>query len=111
MNARRRNEGVGPGSLQRQIELQQGPPRIDPAANPAALRRAAEDFEAFIITQMFEYMIVDVDTDGPFGGGPGERIFRSLLMQEYGAATAKQGGFGIADTIVRQMLATQEVDP
>ena len=93
------------------VTATQGPPRIDPAANPAALRRAAEDFEAFIITQMFEYMIVDVDTDGPFGGGPGERIFRSLLMQEYGAATAKQGGFGIADTIVRQILATQEVDP
>lgn len=89
----------------------QGPPRIDPAADPAALRRAAEDFEAFVITQMFEHMIADIDTDGPFGGGPGERIFRSLLMQEYGAATAKQGGLGIADIIVRQLLVTQEVGP
>lgn len=93
------------------VTATQGPPRVDPTADPVAMRRAAEDFEAFVISQMFEHMIVDIDTDGPFGGGPGERIFRSLLMQEYGAATAKQGGFGIADIIVRQLLATQEVAP
>ena len=93
------------------VTAAQGPPRIDPAADPVALRRAAEDFEAFVISQMFEHMIADIDTDGPFGGGPGERIFRSLLMQEYGAETARQGGFGIADIIVRQLLSAQEVDP
>ena len=30
-------------------------------------------------------------------------------MQEYGKVVAKTGGIGIADSIVRQLLETQEV--
>jgi peptidoglycan hydrolase FlgJ len=84
-------------------------PRVDTTGTPEKVRATAVDFEAFFITQMFEHMFSGIETDGPFGGGSGEKIFRSMLMQEYGAETARQGGFGIADTIVRQLLATQEV--
>lgn len=85
------------------------PPRVDRDAAPEDVRRAAEDFEAFVLTQLFELMFAGVDTDGPFSGGHGERIFRSLLMEEYGKAAAAQGGIGIAESIVRELLATQEV--
>jgi len=84
-------------------------PTVNPRAAPEQVRRAAEDFEAFFLSQMFEMMFAGIETDGPFGGGHGEKIFRSLMVTEYGKATAARGGIGIADDIIRQMLNTQEV--
>ena len=86
-------------------------PRIDPTAAPEELRRVAEEFEAVVFGQMLEHMFAGIDTDGPFGGGHGERVFRSLLLEEYGKATAARGGIGIADAVLRQLLAQQEVAP
>jgi Rod binding domain-containing protein len=44
-----------------------------------------------------------------FGGGQGEKVFRSLLFQEYGKQTAKAGGIGIADMVQKEILRLQEV--
>ncbi|HEX9835400.1 MAG TPA: rod-binding protein [Alphaproteobacteria bacterium] len=85
------------------------------APDPKALRtandakRAAEEFEAQFLAQMLEHMFADVRTDGPFGGGQAEEIYRSLLMQEYGKVIAKAGGVGLADTVRREILRAQEV--
>lgn len=84
-------------------------PTVDTRAAPNEVRQAAQDFEAFFLSQMFEMMFAGIETDGPFSGGHGEKIFRSLMITEYGKSTAAQGGIGIADDIIRQMLATQEV--
>ena len=84
-------------------------PTVSPTGTAKEIRAAAEDFEAFFLSQMFEYMFAGIDTDGPFGGGHGEKIFRSLLHQEYGKAMAGQGGIGIADAVLREMLAAQEI--
>jgi Rod binding domain-containing protein len=89
--------------------IAQEPPRIDRDAAPADVRSAAEDFEAFVLARLFELMFAGVDTDAPFAGGPGERVFRSLLIEEYGKAAAARGGVGIADTIISELLASQEV--
>ncbi len=86
-------------------------PTVDVRHAPEAVREAAQDFEAFFLSQMFEMMFEGVETDGPFGGGHGEKVFRSLMITEYGKATAARGGVGIADQIIQQMLATQEVQP
>ena len=86
-------------------------PTVDVRQAPEAVRNAAEDFESFFLSQMFEMMFEGIETDGPFGGGHGEKIFRSLMITEYGKATAARGGVGIADQIIRQMLTTQEVSP
>ena len=53
-------------------------------------------------------MFAGVKTDGPFGGGQGEKVFRSMLVQEYGKAAAKAGGFGLADEVQREILSLQE---
>ena len=50
-----------------------------------------------------------IKTDGPFGGGQGEKVFRSIMIQEYGKEAAKQGNFGIADAVQQQLLKMQEV--
>jgi Rod binding domain-containing protein len=36
-------------------------------------------------------------------------MYRGLLMQEYGKTVARDGGFGIADAVEREMLKMQEV--
>ena len=45
---------------------------------------------------------------GLFGGGQGEKIYRSMMVQEYGKAVAKAGGVGIADAVQREILKMQE---
>ena len=69
---------------------------------------AARDFEAVFISQMFEQMFADVKTDGPMGGGSGERIFRSLMVQDIGRQMADQGGMGLAANVKRELLELQE---
>jgi Rod binding domain-containing protein len=72
-------------------------------------KRAAEEFEAQFLAQMLEHMFAGVGTDGPFGGGQAEEIYRSFLLQEYGKVIAKAGGVGLADTVKREILRAQEV--
>jgi peptidoglycan hydrolase FlgJ len=91
--------------------LQGGVPKPAPTKDQAAAIKAAQDFEAVFITQILGSMFEGITTDGPFGGGPGEQIFRSLLLDRYGQSLAAQGGFGIADSVKRQLLATQEIAP
>ena len=72
------------------------------------VRAAAQDFEAFYLTQAMANMFAGIETDPLFGGGAGEGVFRSLLTQEYGKLVANAGGIGIADSVAREMLKLQE---
>jgi Rod binding domain-containing protein len=90
--------------------------QIQPLKNPAhgvktreAARSAAEEFEAVFISQMLETMFQGVKTDGPFGGGHAEGVFRSLMVKEYGQQIAKIGGIGIADNVYSEILKLQEI--
>ena len=73
-------------------------------------REAAESFEAFFISQMLADMFAGVETDPLFGGGPGETVFRSLMIDEYGKSVASSGGIGIADNVLREIVRLQEID-
>ena len=82
-----------------------------PAENAVSLkqaRRAAEEFEALFISEMLAPVFESIDTGGLFGGGQGEKIYRSMMVEEYGKAIAKAGGIGIADTVQREILRMQE---
>ncbi len=70
---------------------------------------AAEQFEAVFLGQMFDQMEAGVPIDPTFGGGPGERIYRSMLDQQYAQAVAARGGIGIAKRIYQEILKLQEV--
>ena len=77
---------------------------------PGEARKAAESFEAFFISQMLADMFAGVDTDPLFGGGPGETIFRSLMIDEYGKSLASTGGVGIADNVLGEIVRLQETN-
>lgn len=77
--------------------------------DPAVAKKTAQAFEGVFITQFLGEMFNGISTDGPFGGGQGEEMFRSLMMDEYGKQFAAQGGFGLASAVQRELLKTQEV--
>ncbi|MBK1697715.1 rod-binding protein [Rhodovibrio salinarum] len=79
------------------------------AGNEAAAAKAAQDFEAMFIAQMLKPMFQGLSTEGMFGGGKGEEMYRSLLVEEYGKTIAQAGGVGIADQVKAEMLKLQEV--
>lgn len=69
---------------------------------------SAESFEAFFLSRMMESMFEGVATDGMFGGGHAEKIYRSLLLDEYGKEMAKVGGVGVKDYVMQAILQMQE---
>lgn len=78
-------------------------------ATPEQARAAGEHFEAMFLGQMLQHMMAGLEPDPVFGGGHGESVFRSLLIDEYGKEIAKRGGIGIADAVSREILRLQEV--
>ena len=47
----------------------------------AKIDAVAEDFEAFFVSMMTESMMSGIKTDGPFGGGQGEKVAARPDMQ------------------------------
>lgn len=91
---------------------QSGPTQAQEArarAKDLAAQRTAEEFEAVFLAQFAQTLFSSVKSDGPFGGGPEEDIYKSLLANEYGKSLARQGGVGIADAVYREILKSQEV--
>lgn len=85
----------------------QGAHTVGPAVD-AKLRKAANEFETQFLSQMLTPMFESIETDPTFGGGHGEEMFRSLLVNEYGKQMNARGGFGIADSVYRELLRAQE---
>lgn len=90
----------------------QGGPAIKPGSvkNIEQARKTAQEFEAFFLSQMFQHMFAGIGTDSMFGGGQGEEMWRSMLVDQYGKEVAAKGGVGIADQVMKALLQTQEVD-
>jgi flagellar protein FlgJ len=79
-----------------------------PTANVAAATKAAKAYEGIFVSEFLGSMFEGISTDGPFGGGQGEQMFRSLMLDEYGKQIVSRGGFGLSSAITRSLLAHQE---
>ncbi|KAA0591846.1 Rod binding domain-containing protein [Azospirillum lipoferum] len=73
------------------------PATATPAApNPAAADKVAKEFEAMLVGQLMESMFAGMRESPLFGGGgPAEKPWRSMMLQEYGKAIAESGTLGI----------------
>lgn len=71
-------------------------------------QESAKDFEALFLSQMISHMFEGIGTDPVFGGGQGEKMFRTLLTQEYGKLMAEGNGIGISSQLQAMMLSMQE---
>jgi Rod binding domain-containing protein len=56
---------------------------------------------------MLQQMFAGVETEGPFGGGFGETMFRSVMTEAMAKQMTKAGGVGVADTVQREILKLQ----
>ncbi len=74
-----------------------------------SLTSTGKDFEAVFITQMLQPMFEGLESDGLFSGGQSEKIYRSMLLDQYGKMMAEHSRIGIADAVNKEMLRLQEV--
>ena len=84
-------------------------PNLKGAKNAVRAREIAIEFEAFFLGQMMQPMFAGIGAEEPFGGGYAEKMWRTLMVDEYGKAMAKAGGIGIADSVQREILRMQEM--
>lgn len=71
--------------------------------------RKSKEFEGVFMAQMLQPMFEGLKVDPLFGGGHGEEVMRSFLIQEYGKAMAASGTFGIAAAVKNAMIRSQEI--
>lgn len=72
------------------------------------IRAKAEELEGVFLNTLVSQMFSSIDTEGPFGGGHAEETWRSMQSEQYASLIAKNGGVGLADQIMAQLLAAQE---
>ena len=77
-------------------------------ADKQAMREKAEEFESIFLSQMLAPMMETVETDSMFGGGNSEKIYKSMMVQEFGKSITQSGGIGIADKVYSELLKLQE---
>jgi flagellar protein FlgJ len=70
--------------------------------------KASKAFESMFIGQFLGSMYQGISTDGITGGGQGEQMFRSLLVEQYAQSIEKQGGFGLAASVKAELLKHQQ---
>lgn len=83
------------------------PARPGPGADPEAVKRAAEAFEASFLSALLQPMFAGLSTEAPFGGGHAEETFRSFLVEAMAKQTVRAGGVGLSDAVRREMLKLQ----
>ncbi len=101
-----------------ELQTQQLNPALltQPNAKPSAskgmsmekIEESAKDFEAMFLTEMLRPMFDSVGVNQLFGGGKGEEVYRSFMLDEYGKNLAQNGSFGIADLVKKQLIEMQE---
>lgn len=86
---------------------QPGSPSAVELAKRGKIQETARAFETSFLSTMIQQMFVGLKTDGPFGGGPGEEMFRSFLTDAMARKITQSGGIGVADSVAREMLKLQ----
>ena len=82
------------------------PPSPEEQRQRHKIAAAAQSFEASFLSNMMQTMFDGVDV-GAFGGGDGEKAFKSFLTDAIAKQTAKAGGVGISAEVNREMLKLQ----
>jgi Rod binding domain-containing protein len=95
----------GTGSL---AVLQSAPPPTLPKIGKGGnMDKASKEFESMFMSQMLQPMFEGMDVNPLFGGGNGEKIMRSFLVQEYGKIASNNTHMGIADAVKSEMIRAQ----
>ena len=69
---------------------------------------AAKEYESVFISQFLGSMFSGISADDVTGGGEGEEMFRSMMVDQYAKGIEGQGGFGIASQMKAELLKHQQ---
>ena len=76
-------------------------------AKRADIQRTSKEFEATFLSSMMQNMFSGLTTSAPFGGGPGEDIWKSFMSDAMAKQMSKAGGIGLSGAVAREMLKLQ----
>lgn len=76
----------------------------------AKLRHQAEELEGVFLNLLTKEMFATAKSENGFGGGFGEETWRSMQAEQLANTMAQNGGLGIADQILGDMIAIQEAN-
>ena len=82
-------------------------PNAAELAKRGAIKQTAQKFETSFLSVMLGQMFEGTDTPAPFGGGPGEAMFKSFLTEAMAKKMSDAGGVGVAAAVQREMLKMQ----
>ena len=85
-------------------------PRTETTAgqqDPARMKELAQEFEAIFIQQMYKEMRNTIPDDGLIPRTNAEDTYIQMQDQEVARATARQGGIGLAEMMMKQL---QQID-
>ena len=80
-------------------------------AKRGQIKQTAEKFEASFLSIMLQQMFQGTESAAPFGGGPGEQMFKSFMAEAMANKMVKTGGLGISATVQHEMLKMQGLQP
>jgi len=84
-----------------------GPANTAELAKRGEIKATAQKFEEQFLSIMLQQMFEGVNTSAPFGGGPGEQMFKSFMTEAMAKQMTRAGGIGLSDTVSREMLKLQ----
>jgi hypothetical protein len=90
---------VAAGTAPAALGAAAGSPSSLAAATPPAITPADHDFEAMVLSQLFQSLMPQDDT--MFGTGTAGNVWGGIFVQELGKAVAARGGIGIAAALAR----------
>ena len=99
-------------TIQSMLSLAQQKPQAAaprPTLDQTRADKASKEYEKVFISQFLGSMFSSIPTDSVMGGGQGEEMFRSLMIDQYAKSIENQGGFGIAAQMKAELLKHQQV--
>jgi Rod binding domain-containing protein len=79
-----------------------------PTADVVKAAKASKEYESIFISQFLGSMFSGIKTDGITGGGQGEEMFRSMMVDQYAKGLQARGGFGLAAHMQAELLKHQQ---
>ncbi|MEO9297514.1 rod-binding protein [Devosia alba] len=78
-------------------------------AQTARVRQQAEEYEGVFLNTLTKQLFSSIKTDkDAMGGGFGEETWRSMQAEQLAGTMAQNGGLGIAEQLLPDLLAMQE---
>jgi Rod binding domain-containing protein len=84
------------------------PPKLQPNAQDAAIRDAANKLEASFLTEMLKSAGLGKSREGLGGGGAGEDQFSSFLVRAQAEQITEAGGIGLAESLYHAMKESSD---